>query len=74
MGRAKTIRKKAIQAMSLQNGDKVLEVASGSGGNFQYLVEVVGKNGKIIGFDYSEEMLNAAKQLCKLNGWNNIKL
>ena len=41
---------------------------------FPYLVEAVGKDGFIIGFDYSQEMLDAARQLSKRTGWNNIKL
>lgn len=74
LGRAKTIRSKAVKKMGLKNGDKALEVACGSGRNFPYLAETVGKNGFILGFDYSQEMLDAAKQLTKQNGWNNIKL
>ncbi len=74
LGRAKTIRNKAVEKLNLKNGDKVLEVACGSGRNFPYLVKAVGKEGKIIGFDYSQDMLNAAKQLCERNGWDNIKL
>ena len=74
LGRAKTIRSRAVKKMSLKRGDKVLEVACGSGRNFPYLAETVGKDGFILGFDYSQEMLDAAKQLFKRNGWNNIKL
>lgn len=74
MGRAKTIRRKAVQALQLKKGGTVLEVACGSGKNFPYLVKVVGASGKIVGFDYSQEMLNAAQQLSERNGWNNIRL
>ncbi len=74
LGRAKTIRGRAVKKLELKKGSKVLEVACGSGRNFVYLMEAVGKNGKIVGFDYSKEMLDAAKKLCKKNGWNNIKL
>ena len=74
LGRAKTIRNKAVSKIELKRGDKVLEVACGSGRNFRYLVEAVSKDGFILGFDYSQEMLNAAKDLAKSNAWNNIKL
>lgn len=74
LGRPKTIRSQAVKKMGLKNGDKVLEVACGSGRNFPYLVKVVGKDGFILGFDYSQEMLNAAKNLAERNKWNNIKL
>ncbi|MBS3175256.1 class I SAM-dependent methyltransferase [Candidatus Woesearchaeota archaeon] len=73
-GRAKIIRSQAVKKIELKIGDKVLEVACGSGRNFSYLVEAVGKGGFILGFDYSQEMLDAAQQLYKRNGWDNIKL
>jgi len=60
--------------MGLKRGDKVMEVACGSGRNFPYLVDAVGKEGFILGFDYSQEMLDAAKQLSERNNWSNIKL
>ncbi len=74
LGRAKTIRSRAVKKMGLKRGAKALEVACGSGRNFPYLVETVGKDGFILGFDYSQEMLDAAKQFSERNGWNNIKL
>ncbi len=74
LGKAKTIRSQAVKTMGLKKGDKALEVACGSGRNFPYIVEDVGKEGSILGFDYSQEMLDAAKQLCQRNGWENIKL
>ena len=74
LGRAKTIRSRAVRKIGLRKGDKVLEVACGSGRNFPHLVKAVSKDGFILGFDYSQEMLNAAKQLSKQNNWNNIKL
>ncbi|MEK7481335.1 MAG: class I SAM-dependent methyltransferase [Patescibacteria group bacterium] len=74
LGKAKSIRNRAVKKMELKRGNKALEVACGSGRNFPYLVEAVGKEGLILGFDYSQEMLDAAKQVCEQNDWNNIKL
>ena len=74
LGRAKTIRSLAVKKMGLKRGDKTLEVACGSGRNFPYLVDAIGKDGFILGFDYSQEMLDASKQLSKQNEWSNIKL
>ncbi|MBI4975596.1 class I SAM-dependent methyltransferase [Candidatus Peregrinibacteria bacterium] len=74
LGRAKTIRNRAVKKMGLKRSDKVLEVACGSGRNSPYIIETVGKEGFILGFDYSQEMLDAAKKLCEKNGWNNVKL
>jgi len=74
LGRAKTIRSRAVEKVKLEMGSKALEVACGSGRNFPYIIEGVGKEGAVLGFDYSQEMLDAAKQLCERNNWNNIKL
>ena len=74
LGRAKTIRSRAVKKIGLKRGDKALEVACGSGRNFPYIIDAVGKDGFILGFDYSQEMLDAAKQLSKRNDWSNIKL
>ncbi|MBI2147162.1 class I SAM-dependent methyltransferase [Candidatus Woesearchaeota archaeon] len=74
LGRAKTIRSRAVKKIGLKRGNKALEVACGSGRNFPYIIKTVGKEGFILGFDYSQEMLDAAKQLSKQNGWGNIKL
>ena len=63
LGRAKTIRSRAVKKIGLKRGDKALEVACGSGRNFPYIIDAVGKDGFILGFDYSQEMLDAAKQL-----------
>ncbi len=73
-GRSKTIRSAAIKKMGLKKGNKTLEVACGSGRNFPYIMEAIDKKGFLLGFDYSQEMLDAAKQLSERNGWNNIKL
>ncbi len=74
LGRAGTIRNRAVKKMGLKKGDHALEVACGSGRNFPYLVEAVGKSGTLTGFDYSQEMLDAAKKLSQRNNWKNIKL
>ena len=74
LGRAKTIRSLTVKKIELKRGDKALEVACGSGRNFPYIIEAVGKEGFILGFDYSQEMLDATKQLSKQNDWSDIKL
>lgn len=74
LGRAKAIRRRAVEKLGLKRGDKILEVACGSGRNLPYLVEAVGKDGFVLGFDYSQEMLDAAKQLCGKSNWNNVQL
>lgn len=74
LGNAKNIRRSAVQKLGVKKGDMVLEIACGSGRNFPYLMESVGTEGKIVGLDYSEAMVRAAKTLCAKNGWTNVEL
>lgn len=72
MGRARRIRGTAAKKMKLKKGGKALEVACGTGRNFKYLEKAVGKQGSIVGFDYTREMLDAAEQLCERKRWKNV--
>lgn len=72
LGQENRLRKLAIKMLELKEGDTVLDLACGTGLNHKFLEDIVGSNGKIIAFDYSNEMLTAAKQKAKENGWGNI--
>ncbi|MBI2475182.1 methyltransferase domain-containing protein [Candidatus Uhrbacteria bacterium] len=72
IGQENKLRKLAIDALELQQGDTVLDLACGTGLNHELLEKAVGTNGKIIAFDYSIEMLTAAKQRAVKHKWNNI--
>ncbi len=74
LGRADFVRKRAVSKMQLKMGGKAIEVACGTGRNFRYLMESLGDKGKLIGFDYTQAMLDAAKELCKEKQWKNIEL
>lgn len=74
LGRPNFIRGAAVKKLNLRRGDKVLEVACGSGRNFPFIMEAIGRNGRLAGFDYSQEMLDAAEKLRGQMGWDNIKL
>jgi ubiquinone/menaquinone biosynthesis C-methylase UbiE len=68
------LRKEAVSRLSLRPGDKVLEVGCGTGRNFPYLSEAVGKMGRVYGVDLSPGMLRKARTLCARNGFANIDL
>ncbi|MBI5023035.1 MAG: methyltransferase domain-containing protein [Candidatus Magasanikbacteria bacterium] len=74
IGRPSFIRGLAIKQLNLRPGSKVLEVACGSGRNFSFIMEVIGRDGVLVGFDYSQEMLDAAQKLCQKKNWDNTKL
>lgn len=75
LGKEKFLRQNTVAKVGLKKGDTVLDIACGFGVNFENLRHAVGKNGKIIGFDYTQGMLDAAKRkyLDKLE-WKNVEL
>ncbi|MCH9728544.1 MAG: class I SAM-dependent methyltransferase [Actinomycetia bacterium] len=74
MGRPGHIRGEAVEALGLRKGDGVLEVGCGTGRNFGPLERAIGTEGRLVGFDYSAEMLAAAGRLCRRRGWGNVSL
>jgi ubiquinone/menaquinone biosynthesis C-methylase UbiE len=67
-------RKIAVEKLGLKPGDKVVEVGCGTGLNFRFLRHAVGEEGKIIGVDFTEQMLLKAKERSEAKGWQNIEL
>ncbi len=67
-------KKKAFKESSLKNGDRVLVFCCGSGLDFPHILEKIGKDGKIIGVDFSSEMLKKAKEKIRKEKWENIEL
>lgn len=72
VGKEKRLRKLTVGKLGLKRGDTALDLACGTGLNLAFLEEAVGPEGKIIAFDYSAEMLEAAKQNALWHGWHNI--
>ena len=75
LGKENFLRQQTVATVRLKKGDTALDIACGFGVNFRNLRNAVGKEGKIIGFDYTQGMLDAAKRLYidKL-GWKNLEL
>lgn len=67
-------RRLVIKALEPQLGDTIVEIGCGTGMNFPLLQEKLGPEGRIIGIDISEAMLERAKK--RINGarWNNVEL
>ncbi|MCU0938885.1 MAG: methyltransferase domain-containing protein [Burkholderiaceae bacterium] len=68
------IRKCAITALNLQPGERVLDVACGTGLSLALLREQVGERGHVFGFDHSAEMLAHARERVVRAGWRNVTL
>ena len=69
-----TWKKKAYNDSSLRKGDRVLVYCCGTGLDFPHILKKIGENGKIIGVDFSSEMLEKARDKINKNKWNNIEL
>ncbi len=74
LGREEELRRRAVAELELKEGNTILDLACGTGLNFPYLLEAVGLTGKVVGFDYSKEMLNAARKRVEQNDWQNVEL
>lgn len=72
--REQAYRKKAVAALDLNPGDTVVEIGCGTGLNFSLLQREIGKEGRIIGMDLTEAMLDEARQRIELKGWSNVEL
>lgn len=68
------IRRSAVARLQLRPGDRVLDVACGTGLSFDLLQEVVGPQGRIVAIEQCPEMLEQARARVARHGWNNVKL
>lgn len=73
LGRRAKIRQTAIDALALEAGQAVLEIACGPGVNFAPIKRAIGPSGRLLALDYSEEMLSSARQRARAEGWVNIE-
>jgi demethylmenaquinone methyltransferase/2-methoxy-6-polyprenyl-1,4-benzoquinol methylase len=67
-------RLRAVQALGLRAGDRVIDIACGTGLNFPLIEEVIGPEGRIVGVDLTDAMLARAQDRIAANGWSNISL
>ena len=68
------LRRKAVEALELGRGDRVMEIGCGTGRNLGFLREAVGPSGRVYGVDLSAGMLAKARALCARGGWKNLSL
>lgn len=64
----------AINASALQKGDNVIVFCCGSGNDFVHIQNKIGTTGRIVGVDFSSQMLNLARQKINHERWENIEL
>ena len=67
-------RLRAVRALGLRPGDRVIDMACGTGLNFPLIEEAIGPEGRIVGVDLTDAMLARAHDRIETNGWSNISL
>jgi ubiquinone/menaquinone biosynthesis C-methylase UbiE len=70
----KGLQRRAIDALDLPPGGRVLDVACGTGLAFDALEEEVGPTGEVVGVDLSDAMLAKAGERVRAHGWDNVRL
>jgi SAM-dependent methyltransferase len=70
----KSLRQRAVAALQLKPGTRVLDAGCGPGGTFPYLVDGVGPTGAVVGVEISPEVAINAKRRIEANRWNNVQL
>jgi ubiquinone/menaquinone biosynthesis C-methylase UbiE len=67
-------RLRAVAALRLRPGDTVVDIACGTGLNFQFIQKLIGPEGRIVGVDLTDAMLARAQDRVQQNGWLNVSL
>jgi len=72
--REQKYRYESVAMLNLKQGDTVLEIGCGTGLNFPILFKEIGKDGKVIGIDLTDKMLEQARSRVRKNKWDNFEL
>jgi demethylmenaquinone methyltransferase/2-methoxy-6-polyprenyl-1,4-benzoquinol methylase len=72
--RTMPLRRRTVAKLALRPGERVLDVACGTGLSFALLREGIGAAGEIVGVELSPDMLALARDRCRREGWRNVTL
>jgi demethylmenaquinone methyltransferase/2-methoxy-6-polyprenyl-1,4-benzoquinol methylase len=67
-------RNQILQQAHIKLGATVYDIGCGGGNNFDALTRKIGCNGKIIGVDFSNRMIEKSAQRISQNQWKHIQL
>ena len=73
-GLQERLRRRAIRRLDVAPGATVLDVGCGTGASFGFLVDAVGPEGRVVGVDQSNGMLDVARDRIHANGWDRVEL
>ncbi|HEY5736130.1 MAG TPA: methyltransferase domain-containing protein [Nitrosopumilus sp.] len=63
-----------VDSLDLSKGDTVVELGCGTGLNFSRVLDKIGTEGKLIGVDITDKMLDQARKRIDEKGWKNVEL
>ena len=64
---------RVVHAMQLENGDVVVDMGCGTGYYARRIAQAVGPDGKVIGVDIQQEMLDKMMEFAEAEGISNIE-
>jgi ubiquinone/menaquinone biosynthesis C-methylase UbiE len=67
-------RERVIGQLGIGESSRVLDVACGTGLNFDLLQERLARTGALVGLDYSPKTLRLARKKVAKRGWDNVTL
>lgn len=68
-------RRRAVAKLGLRPDSEVLEIGCGTGLNFNHVLQELDPNrGRLLGLDFSGDMLKRAKKRVDSRGWPNVEL
>ncbi len=73
-GFIKPVRERAVAALCLQAGSRVLDLGCGPGGSLPFLREAVGESGDVVGVEISARVAALAEQRVARHGWTNVRI
>ncbi|WP_336023186.1 class I SAM-dependent methyltransferase [Halobellus salinisoli] len=68
------VRAGCVAALDLEPGDTAVDFGCGPGVNLPALREAVGPDGRVVGVDVTEPMLERARGLIERRGWTNVSV
>jgi len=67
-------RREARLALGVQPGDRLIEIACGTGLNLPHLRQLIGDRGSLIGVDLTPAMLDIARRQVARHRWKNVEV
>ena len=73
-GFIKPVRARAVDALRLKEGHRVLDLGCGPGGSLTFLRAAVGATGEVVGVEISARVAALAERRIARHGWSNVRV